>query len=121
MEALWNDRKFGERKEVIAGKKDVNLKTMKETFGSEANALAAAKSELQRINRGMAAFDLNLAIGVPELIPQTPVRVTGFKPEIDGRGWLVKEVTYTLGYGGLTSKVQMGRNADAMNTTEADA
>ncbi|WP_081007677.1 contractile injection system protein, VgrG/Pvc8 family [Comamonas testosteroni] len=111
VKALWNDRKFGKRKEVIAGKKDGNLKTMKETFGSEDDALAAAKSELQRINRGMATFDLNLAIGVPELMPQTPVRVTGFKPEIDGQGWLVKEVTHTLGDGGLTSKVQMERAA----------
>ncbi|WP_314973033.1 phage late control D family protein [Comamonas testosteroni] len=109
VKALWNDRKFGKRKEVIAGKKDGNLKTMKETFGSEADALAAAKSELQRINRGMATFDLNLAIGVPELMPQTPVRVTGFKTEIDGQGWLVKEVTHTLGDSGLTSKVQMER------------
>ncbi|QXZ10265.1 phage late control D family protein [Comamonas sp. Y33R10-2] len=110
VKALWNDRKFGKRKEVIAGKKDGNLKTMKETFGSEADALAAAKAELQRINRGMATFDLNLAIGVPELMPQTPVRVVGFKPEIDGQGWLVKEVTHTLGDGGLTSKVQMERS-----------
>lgn len=110
VKALWNDRKFGKRKEVIAGKKDGNLKTMKETFGSEADALAAAKSELQRINRGMATFDLSLAIGVPELMPQTPVRVSGFKPEIDGQGWLVKEVTHTLGDGGLTSKVQMERS-----------
>ena len=99
VKALWNDR----------------------NFGSEADALAAAKSELQRINRGMATFDLNLAIGVPELMHQTPVRVTGFTSESDGQGWLVKEVTHTLGDSGLTSKGQMERNADAMNTTEADA
>ena len=43
---------------MIAGKKDGNLKTMKETFGSEADALAAAKSELQRINR---LYDAELA------------------------------------------------------------
>ena len=54
VKALWNDRKFGKRKEVIAGKKDCDLKTMKETFGIEADARAAAKSERQRINRGMA-------------------------------------------------------------------
>ena len=118
VKALWNDRKFGKRKEAIAGKKDGNLKTMKETFGSEADALAAAKSELQRINRGMAMFDLNLAIGVPELMPQTPVRVTGFKPEIDGQNWLVKEVTHTLGDGGLTSKVQMEREGGEDKNTK---
>lgn len=113
VKALWNDRKFGKRKEVIAGKKDGNLKTMKETFGSEADALHAAKAELQRINRGMATFDLDLAMGRPELMPQSPVRVIGFKPEIDGQGWLVKEVTHTLDdNGGLSSKVQMERSGD---------
>lgn len=121
VKALWNDRNFGKCKEVIADKKDDNLKTMKETFGSEADALAAAKSGLQRLNRGMATFDLNLAIGVQELMHQTPVRVTGFNSESDGQGWLVKEITHTLGDSGLTSKGQMERNADAMNTTEADA
>ncbi|MEN2384028.1 hypothetical protein [Comamonas sp. A7-5] len=69
----------------------------------------------------MATFALNRATGVPELMPQTPVRVKGFQPEIDGQGWLVKEVTHTLRDSGLTSKVQMERNADAMDTTEADA
>lgn len=120
VKALWNDRKFGKRKEVIAGKKDGNLKTMKETFGSEADALAAAKGELQRINRGMATFDLNLAIGVPELMPQTPVRMTRFEPEIDGQGWLVKEVTHTLGEGGLTSKIQMERGGGDNEAQEDD-
>lgn len=36
----------------------------------------------------------------------------GFKPEIDGQGWLVKEVTHTLDDGGLTSKVQMERGEE---------
>ncbi len=54
--ALWNDRRSGKRKEVIPGKKDCNLKTMKETFDIEADARVAGKSERQRINRGMATL-----------------------------------------------------------------
>ena len=53
-------------------------------------------------------------------MPQTPVRVTGFKPEIDGQNWLVKEVTHTLGDGGLTSKVQMEQDVKSATETETD-
>ena len=105
---------------MIAGKSDGNLKTLKETFGNATDALHAAKSELQHIGRGMATFDLNLAIGAPGLMPQTPVRVVGFKPEIDGNSWLVKEVTHTLGDGGLTSKVQMERGEKEQSTAKAE-
>ncbi|MCO8250040.1 hypothetical protein [Comamonas thiooxydans] len=39
VKVLWHDRKFDKRNEVIEGKKNGNRKTMKETFGSEADAL----------------------------------------------------------------------------------
>lgn len=78
----------------MQARRTATSKTMKETFGSEADA-GRCQVELQRIGRGLATFDLNLAIGVPELSPDTPVRVTGFKPEIDGQGWLVKEKSPT--------------------------
>lgn len=113
--AYWSDRVNGKRKEAIAGDKNRNVKTLKETYASEQDALEAARAERQRLERGTSNFELALALGRPELMPQSPVRVTGFKPEIDGQGWLVKEVTHTLGDGGLSSKIQMERDAD-LNT-----
>lgn len=114
VKAHWSDSVGGKRKTAVAGKKDGNTKTLKETYASEADALAAAKSELQRLERGMATFDLTLAIGRPELMPQSPVTVEGFKPDIDGEGWLVKEVVHTLGDGGLISKAQMERGGTSV-------
>lgn len=109
--AYWSDSVNGKRKEVIAGKKTRNVKTLKETYASEADALDAAKAEIQRLERGMATFELSLAIGRPELMPQSPVQVSGFKPEIDGGEWLVKEVTHSMTDGnGWTSKAQMERS-----------
>lgn len=105
--AYWSDNVGGKRKEVYAGKKDGRLKTLKETYASEADALEAAKAERQRIARGMATLDLTLATGNPELMAQSPVTVQGFKPEIDGQDWLVAEVTHTLDDGGLITKLQM--------------
>lgn len=108
--AWWSDRVNGSRKSVIAGKKGANLKTLKETYPSKEDALEAAKAELQRLERGHATFELTLAMGRPEIAAQTPITVQGFKPEIDGQGWLVKEVTHTLNEGsGWTTKASMER------------
>lgn len=112
--AYWSDAVVGKRKAVIAGKKTGHLKTMRETFASEQDALESARSERQRLERGLATFDLSLAIGRPEVGPQSPVTVTGFKSEIDGQGWLVKEVCHELDEGGLTSKLKMERGSVAV-------
>lgn len=109
--ATWSDSVNGKRKEVIAGKKTRNMKTLKETYASEQDALDAARSEMQRLERGSATFSLSLAIGRPEITAQSPIAVHGFKPEIDGQDWLVKEVTHRMdGASGWTSQVQMERH-----------
>ena len=118
VKAFWSDRVNGSRKFVMAGKDGSNLKTLKETYPSKEDALEAAKAELQRLERGHATFELTLAIGRPEVMPQSPVQVQGFKPEIDGEGWLVKEVVHSLGDGGLTSKLQMERGISADANTQ---
>ena len=112
--AWWSDRVNGSRKSVIAGKKGNNLKTLKETYPSKEDALEAARAEMQRLERGYATFELTLAFGKPEVMPQSPVQVKGFKPEIDGQGWLVKEVVHHIDdRGGFTSKLSMERGGDA--------
>ncbi|MEG0414201.1 MAG: hypothetical protein RR584_15215 [Comamonas sp.] len=53
-----------------------------------------------------------LSIGRPEVTAQSTITVTGFKQEIDGQDWLVKEVTHTLNDGsGWMTKAQMERCA----------
>lgn len=118
--AWWSNSVNGKRKEVIAGKKTRNMKTLKETYASEQDALEAARSEMQRLERGGATFTLSLAIGRPEITAQSPIAVRGFKPEIDGQDWLVKEVTHRIdGGSGWTSQVQMERGAQEDNGSEA--
>ncbi|MFS4552073.1 contractile injection system protein, VgrG/Pvc8 family [Comamonas resistens] len=106
--AYWSDPGQARRKGAVAGS-GKNEKRLKDTYGSEADALAAARAELQRVERGMATFEIDLALGQPEITPQTPVTVAGFKSEIDGTGWLVKTATHTLGDGGLTTRLEMER------------
>jgi phage protein D len=57
-----------------------------------------------------------LALGRPELYPQTPVRVSGFKPDIDALSWLAKRVTHTIADGGFTTALELEVRGDP--TTE---
>lgn len=104
--AYWHDPGRARRRGVLVGKKG-NEKRLKDTYGSERDALAAARAEMNRIARGAATLELALALGRPELMPQTPVTVKGFKPEIDGTQWLVVKLSHQLGDGGLVTRVEM--------------
>ena len=54
------------------------------------------------------AFSLKLAQGEPNLMPEMPVTVQGFKPEIDSTEWIVVRVTNELSKeGGFTTGVEM--------------
>lgn len=114
VKAYWSDRVNGKRKAAVAGKKTGNVKSLKETYASEKDALDAARSEMQRLARGTATFELSLAVGSPEITAQSPIKVSGWKDDIDGEDWLVKEVSHSLNEGsGWTTKAQMERGGEA--------
>lgn len=104
--AFWHDGKKANRTGVVVGTK-VHLKTLSETYSTEADALAAAKAEWQRLQRGAANLSLTLAIGNPLLVPQTPVTVQGFKDQIDSTSWLAVHTNHVLEDGGFTTQVEM--------------
>lgn len=106
VKAFWNDESGAKRQEVIAGRDD-NAKQLRPTYATEADALDAAQSEWQRLQRGGAAFTLDLAEGRPELYPETPVTLSGWKGEIDATAWLITEVSHDLSDRALTSSVEM--------------
>lgn len=103
--AYWQDVDGAERRAVVVGDEG-NLKTLRQTYAGEADARAAAESEWKRIGRGAATFSLTLARGRPTLYPETPLRVSGFKREIDARGWLIAQVTHSLSDGGYTTAIE---------------
>lgn len=106
--ATWHDARRGAKQDVVEGSAD-NAKRLKDTFASEADARAAARAERARIERGKATFEITLAYGRPELMPQTQVTVQGFKPEIDGQAWRVVKLSHSVGDGGFTTRVEMER------------
>ena len=112
VKAYWNDTAHAARQEVIAGT-DENTKALRPTYASEEDALAAARAEWQRLQRGGAEFTLDLAEGRPDLYPETPIWLIGWKPKIEATPWLITEVTHTLNESAYTCRVELEiRNTD---------
>jgi len=113
--AYWQDEKAAMRKSVTVEKSGngsalsggEGIKTLRHIYASKATATRAAKAMWERIQRGMATFSITLAQGNPELFPETPITVSGFKPQIDSSNWILKQVTHTLNDSGYTSSLEL--------------
>lgn len=97
-------RKKGDKR--IAPSTD-NIKTLRHNYASRANATRAAKAAWDKLQRGVATFDLTLARGRPDLFAELPARVQGFKAPIDATEWLITKATHRLDGGGLTTSLEM--------------
>jgi len=96
--AYWHDPNKAEKRSVLVG--------------GQADGMATARAEHGRIERGKATMELTLALGRPELMPQTPVVLRGFKDVIDTTPWLVVKLTHTPGDGGLTTRANDKRGCN---------
>ena len=104
--AYWHDKNGAEKKSVLVGTEE-NEKRLKDTYGSEADAMAAARAEQGRVERGKATMELTLALAQPELMPQTGVTLAGFKREIDATPWLAVKLTHSMGDQGFTTRLEL--------------
>mgnify|MGYP000523463714 CR=1 FL=1 len=55
----------------------------------------------------VADFQITLAMGRPELYPEQPTTVRGFKPQIDEADWLLTQVVHDLTNQGYTNRLQL--------------
>ncbi|WP_294325192.1 hypothetical protein [uncultured Sphingomonas sp.] len=104
--ADWHDRAGAKKKTVTAGKAE-GARKLSRTFASEADARAAAKAEAGRASRPPRTLSLSLALGRPDLKPETPVTVSGFKATIDAQRWVLAEVTHMLGDRGFATALKL--------------
>lgn len=82
--------------------------TLRHEYASKQTAINAVKAKFAKLKRGTASFKLSLAQGEPDLIPEMPVTVQGFKPEIDSTEWLIVRVTNKIDSGtGFTTELEM--------------
>jgi hypothetical protein len=82
------------------------IKTLRHLYATESGAWSGARGAFKKIQRGVAEFSITLAVGRPDLYPETPAIVQGFKPEIDAEAWLITEVSHKIDSGGYTASIQ---------------
>ncbi len=59
-------------------------------------------------------MDLSLPLGRPDIYPDRPVTLIGFKLEVDAHPWLIAEAAHTLGSGLVDQSQKMTVAARAM-------
>lgn len=104
IEAEWHDVGAAHKKRVKVGA-DGHRRRLSRVYASEADARAAAEAEQHRSGREPTTLRFDLALGRPDLAPETRVSVVGFKPVIDATRWLITEVTHTLTPDGFTTAI----------------
>jgi hypothetical protein len=92
--------------EYLVGAED-NVFTIITVYATQKAAMRAAQAKWEKLQRGVAEFSLSLAMGRAELVPETPIRVRGFKQVIDAQPWIVSKVVHNLGNNGFTTAVEL--------------
>ena len=102
--ASYQDLGKATRKRVTSGNSEkhgggndptTKTKVIKGTFASKEEAQRATDAKMAEIKRQMAKFSINLALGMPEISTESPVKLDGFKKQIDQLKWIVKKATHT--------------------------
>lgn len=114
--AMYDDTAGGNTKDVIVGTDDgEGVKTLRHTYESRSNAMRAARSVFQKLKRGAVTFDIGLARGRPEIFPELPATVSGFKPGIDATDWIVVRASHSLIGNGYTTHVELESKPDGVD------
>lgn len=95
-----------EGRELLVGDSE-NVKVLRHIYANKTNALRAARAEWDRLQRGVAEFEITLATGRPELYPEQPTAVRGFKPQIDEADWVLTKVSHSLTNSGYTNAISL--------------
>lgn len=94
---------------------DENVLVLSRTYANRSNAERAAKMQWERLQRGVATFSIQLARGRADLYTEMPVKVSGFKKQIDGSSWIITTLTHSLGSdGGFTTSLELEVKIDSL-------
>ena len=108
--ASYQDTGKAKREKVVNGDKG-KIKHLKGTFANKAEAERASAAKMAEIKRQMAKFSINLAYGLPEISTESPIKLQGFKAEVDNLKWIVEKATHSYAKsGGLTSQLDLEAN-----------
>lgn len=106
VKAQYRDLAAAETKTALAGSESGSVKTLRRVYPTEGEAQAAATAAKAKAKRDAREIRLSCAVGMPDLIAGQPLRLSGWRPEIDEIKWVVEDVTHTLdGSGGLQTSL----------------
>lgn len=95
---------------------DENVLVLSRTYANRGNAERAAKMQWERLQRGAATFSIQLAKGRAELYTEMPVKVSGFKRQIDDGEWIITTLTHSLtADSGFTTSFELEVKIDSLN------
>lgn len=95
---------------------DENVLVLSRTYANRSNAERAAKMQWERLQRGVATFSIQLARGRADLYTEMPVKVSGFKQQIDGSSWIITTLTHTLSAdSGFTTNIELEVKIDSLD------
>lgn len=105
--ASYQDTGKAKREKSIAGEKG-KVKHLKGTFANKEEAERASKAKMAEIKRQMAKFSITTAYGIPEMSTESPIKLNGFKAEVDKLKWIVGKATHSYAKsGGLTTQLEL--------------
>ncbi|MGE7139651.1 contractile injection system protein, VgrG/Pvc8 family [Luteibacter sp. NPDC031894] len=118
--ARWHDVDAATTKSTLAGDHG-HVKVLRGHFASPEDAQRAASAEMARVRRGAATFDISLATGHPDAVPEMPAKTYGWGDEIAAFDWIVADATHTwTGDGGYTTHVSLENKASASDHPAQD-
>ena len=82
-------------------------KELRHVYANKTNAERGARTAYKKLKRGRAQFSIALAVGRPDLAPETPIQVQGFKDLIDSETWLIEKISHSVSSGGYISQVDL--------------
>jgi hypothetical protein len=103
--AYWQDTDNAKREPLLVGS-DEKPKRLRDTYATENEAIQAATSEWQRVQRAGASLSLSLAEGIPDLYPETPITASGWKAEMNATEWVITEVAHSLTDSAYTAHIK---------------
>lgn len=106
VQANWHDTDKAELQSYVAGHKGT-VKKLRHTYANEQEATTAADKHWLYLQRQGAKLTLNVAKGNPLLYPETPVKVQGFKSDINNTPWITERVVHSLNDNGYLCRLEL--------------
>lgn len=114
--AYYQDKGKATRKHVTSGNPeqygggnnpDTKTKVLKGTFASREEAQRAADAAMDTTKNQMATFSITLAYGLPAISTESPVKLQGFKAEVDKLKWIVAKAKHSYSTSGFTTQLEL--------------